>query len=111
MMLIETLDKQITDFYRTHNYWWPAEIVMSQNTMNKLRREICNRGFCDWKGDKFNHVPLKVSNAVADDDFVLIGAPESKHHKCSFCDLVDGTEKQWHRLDDGFLCESSSHGT
>ena len=106
MTLIEKLDSTIINFYRTHNYWWPTEIIMSQNSMDGLKQEIRDRGFCYWKGDKFNHVPLKVSNAIADDDFVLAGAPELKHHKCSFCGLVDGVEKQWHRLDDGFLCES-----
>lgn len=32
--------------------------------------------------------------------------PKLKHHKCSFCGWVDGADKPWHTLDDGFLCES-----
>lgn len=32
--------------------------------------------------------------------------PELKHHKCLFCGWVDDTDKPWHTLDDGFLCES-----
>lgn len=32
--------------------------------------------------------------------------PKLKHHKCSFCGWVDGVDKPWHTLDDGFLCES-----
>ena len=106
MSYIELLDKQIVDFYRSHNYWWPDEIVMSQNTMDKLKQEIRSRGFCHWKGDKFNRVPLKVSDTVADDNFVLVGAPELRHRKCSFCGIVNSVNVPWHKLDDGFLCES-----
>lgn len=29
MSYIELLDEQIVNFYRSHNYWWPDEIVMS----------------------------------------------------------------------------------
>ena len=105
MSYIELLDEQIVNFYRSHNYWWPDEIVMSQNTMDKLKQEICDRGFCHWKGDKFNCVPLKVSDTVADDNFVLIGAPELMHRKCSFCGIVNSVNVPWHKLDDGILCE------
>ena len=106
MSYIELLDEQIINFYRSHNYWWPTEVVMSQNTMNKLKQEIYNRGFCGWKEDKFNHVPLRISNEVADGDFMLMGAPELRHHKCSFCGIVNGVDVPWHKLDDEFLCES-----
>lgn len=106
MSYIELLDEQIVNFYRSHNYWWPTEIVMSQNTMDKLKQEICDRGFCDWEENKFNHVPLRTSDAVADDDFILMGAPELRHHKCSFCGIVNGVDVPWHKLDDGFLCEN-----
>ena len=106
MSYVELLDKQIVDFYRSHNYWWPDEIVMSQNTMDKLKQEIRDKGFCHWKGDKFNRVPLKVFDTVADDKFVLIGAPELMHRKCSFCGIVNSVNVPWHKLDDGFLCES-----
>ena len=46
MSYIELLDKRIVDFYRSHNFWWPTEIIMSQNTMNKLKQEMYDRGFC-----------------------------------------------------------------
>ena len=105
MSYVELLDKQIVDFYRSHNYWWPDEIVMSQNTMDRLKQEIRDKGFCHWKGDKFNRVPLKVFDTVADDKFVLIGAPELMHRKCSFCGIVNSVNVPWHKLDDGFLCE------
>lgn len=105
MSYIELLDGQIVDFYRSHDYWWPDEIVMSQNTMDKLKQEIHSRGFCNWKGGKFNYIPLKVSDTVADDNFVLVGAPELRHHKCSFCGIVNSVNAPWHKLDDGFLCE------
>ena len=105
MSYIELLDEQIVNFYRSHNYWWPDEIVMSQNTMDKLKQEIRDRGFCHWKGDKFNRVPLKVSDTVADGNYVLIGAPELRHRKCSFCGIVNSVNVPWHKLDDGFLCE------
>ena len=52
MSYIELLDEQIVNFYRSHNYWWPDEIVMSQNTMDKLKQEVRSRGFYDWKGNK-----------------------------------------------------------
>ena len=88
MSYIELLDEQIVNFYRSHNYWWPDEIVMSQNTMDKLKQEVRDKGFCNWKGNKFNYVSLKISNEVEDDKFVLVGAPELRHHKCSFCGIV-----------------------
>ena len=61
MSYIELLDEQIVNFYRSHNYWWPDEIVMSQNTMDKLKQEMRSKGFYDWKGNKFNYVSLKIS--------------------------------------------------
>ena len=105
MSYIELLDKQIVNFYRSHNYWWPDEIVMSQNTMDKLKQEMRSKGFYDWKGNKFNYVSLKISNEVEDDKFVLVGAPELRHRKCSFCGIVNSVNVPWHKLDDGFLCE------
>ena len=106
MTLIEKLDNTIIDFYRSHNYLWPQNVVMSQTTMDELEKEIHSLGYFYWKKDKFNHVPLTIDDNVADGDFRIAGAPELEHCKCRFCGRVDKTDAQWHRLDDGFLCES-----
>jgi len=72
--LIEKLDNITINFYRTHNYYWPSDVVMTQQTMDELKKEIYCRGFINWNGKFFNHVSLRIFNDMKDGTFVASGA-------------------------------------
>ena len=74
MTLIEKLVNIIINFYRSHNYYWPSDVAMTQQTMDELKEEVHRRGFIDWNGKTFNHVSLRIFNDMDDGDFVASGA-------------------------------------
>lgn len=95
MTLMEKLDSTITNFYHTHNYHFPSEVVMTESTMNKLKKEASRRGFTDWDGQFFYFTPLHIFNDMDDDDFVASGAPKLEHEVCHFCGIVDEIGAKW----------------
>lgn len=109
MTLIEKLDNTIADFYRTHNYYFPSDVVMTESTMNKLKEEVYRRGFSDWNGQSYYFVPLRIFNDMDDGDFVASGAPKLEHEVCHFCGVVDEIGAKWHRIDDKMVCEDCLH--
>lgn len=109
MTLIEKLDNTIINFYRTHNYYWPSDVAMTQQTMNELKEEVYHRGFTDWDGKSFNHVSLRIFNDMEDGTFVASGAPKLEHEVCHFCGIVDEISAKWHRIDDKMVCENCLH--
>lgn len=106
IILIEKLDNTIINFYRTHNYYWPSDVAMTQHTLERLKEEIHRRGFTDWDGKSFNHVSLRIFNDMNDGDFITSGAPELEHEVCHFCGRVGKKEAEWHRVDDDVVCKS-----
>lgn len=105
MSLIEKLDNIIINFYRSHNYYWPSDVAMTQQTMDELKKEIHRRGFTNWDGKSFNHVSLRIFNDMENDTFVLSGAPELEHEVCAFCGIVHEKSAEWHRVDDNVVCK------
>lgn len=96
-----SIRKDYVSYCDNHDGMKPEKIVMKTKIYDILD-EIDIFG----KDDVLSlwDIPV-VQDDTIDTAWKFVGAPELRHHKCSFCGIVNSVNVSWHKLDDGFLCE------